>query len=76
MIKTLTIASLVAASFAGSAFASSAHRRLPANADAFYATYEHRAAAPAASEAPAPAPAPREDFGSYGAGATARALGY
>ena len=70
MIKTLTIAALAATSFAGSALANSSHHRAPAHAAEYYATY--RAAAPA----PVAAPAPREDFGSYGAGATARALGY
>jgi hypothetical protein len=71
MIKTLTIA-LLATSFAGSAFAAQSHRGVPADAAAYSATYDRQHAAPVASQASAP----REDFGSFGAGATARALGY
>ena len=72
MIKTLTIALVVAAGFTGTAFARPSHHRAPADAAAYYATYDHRAAAPAAT----PAPAQRSDFGSFSAGATANNLGY
>ena len=72
MIKTLTIAALAASSFAAPAFAAHVHRQAPADAAAYYSTYDRTPVAPAA----APAPAPREDFGSFGAGSTARNLGY
>ena len=71
MIKSLTIAALAASSFAAPAFAVHAHRQAPADAAAYYSTYDRTPVAPAA-----PAPAPREDFGSFGAGSTARNLGY
>ena len=42
------------------------------DAAAYYATCDRQTETPAAASAPAP----HEDFGSFGAGATARALGY